>query len=107
KIITHTVVGSILGLLLIYPFLLFLDDQVLTTNLYVFLILVLATISFCFSYLPHYKLYVFNHDRDLLKASILGAVSNLLFNFALVPSYGVMGAAYAQLAGMLVLLFAK
>ncbi|WP_164732247.1 polysaccharide biosynthesis C-terminal domain-containing protein [Flagellimonas oceanensis] len=107
KTLINTLLGSFLGAAFIYPFLIYLDNKTLSADIYVFFVLLLATISFCISYIPHYKLYVFNQDIHLLKASIIGAVCNLFFNFILVPNYGVEGAAYAQFLGMFSLLIAK
>ena len=107
KIILNTGLGSLMGIAFIYPLLFYLDNQTLTSNILVFFVLVFATVSFCISYIPHYRLYVFNKDNNLLKASIIGALVNLFFNFILVPTKGVEGASYAQFLGMFSLLIAK
>lgn len=107
QILNYTMVGSVIGVVLIYPFILLIQNNVLLANLSVFFLLVIATILFCISYIPHYLLYVFDKDISLLKSSILGASINISLNFILVPLYGVTGAALAQIGGMLGLLLSK
>lgn len=107
QMLNYTLAGSIIGIVLIYPFILLIQNDVLLANLSVFFLLVMATILFCVSYIPHYLLYVFDKDMSLLKSSIFGATTNISLNFILVPLYGVTGAAIAQIGGMLVLLLSK
>ncbi|NAS10974.1 oligosaccharide flippase family protein [Poritiphilus flavus] len=107
QVLVNTVVGFLIGAASIYPFLYFFDSPELSENSFVFFVLLMATFFFCCSYIPHYKLYAFKQDHKLLQASVLGAVINLGSNFLLVPKYGVMGAAFAQMLGMLALFLIK
>ena len=107
QILLTTSIGFSLAALAIYPLLLFVDNELLLNNVLIFFVLLLAVAFFCFSYIPHYGLYSFHRDKSLLKASIIGAVVNVLFNFVLVPNYGVLGAAIAQAISMFSLFITK
>ena len=107
QILLTTSIGFSLAALAIYPLLLFVDNELLLNNVLIFFVLLLAVAFFCFSYIPHYGLYSFHRDKSLLKASIIGAVVNVLFNFVLVPNYGVLGAAIAQAISMCSLFITK
>ena len=107
QILYVTAIGFLLAIICIYPLLLYLGNDLLSQNLLVFFVLLLAVSFFCFSYIPHYGLYSFHKDKELLWASLLGAIVNIVANFTLVPKYGALGAAFAQVLSMLSLFLLK
>lgn len=107
QILYTTGIGFLLASVFIYPLLMYLNNDLLTQNIVVFFLLLLAVTFFCFSYIPHYGLYAFHKDKQLLWASLIGAIINIITNFVLVPSYGVLGAAIAQALSMLSLFLSK
>jgi O-antigen/teichoic acid export membrane protein len=107
RIITTTIVGFVLACTCIYPLLLFVGNEELLQNMLVFVLLLLSVVFFCFSYIPHYGLYVYHKDRELLLSSIFGAIAIVILNFIFVPKYGVKGAAIAQVLSMFILFAAK
>ncbi|GGG38991.1 hypothetical protein GCM10011414_05400 [Croceivirga lutea] len=107
KTVTFTLIAMLGSMLLIYPFIYFLDNQLLLNNIYIYFFLAFATSIFCISYLPHYKLYVFDKDKALLISAAIGATLNLIFNFVLVPRLGIFGAVISQIIGMTTLLLSK
>lgn len=108
KEITYTtLVGFILAIIGIIPLLYFLDRPALVDNISVYFILLFAIAFFCLSYAPHYALYVYHKDIYLLKAAFISAFANIIFSFALIANYGVMGAAISQVLSFAVLYFAK
>lgn len=107
RIITTTIIGFVLACICIYPLLLFVDNEELLQNMLAFVLLLLAVAFFCFSYIPHYGLYVYHKDRALLICSIFGAIAIVILNFLLVPKYGINGAAIAQVLSMFILFATK
>ena len=107
QVLYTTGAGSILASICIYPLLYYLDNELLTQSIAIFFLLLLAVVLFCISYIPHYGLYSYHRDRSLLWSSIIGAIVIIAANFAMVPEFGVLGAAVAQVLGMSVLLICK
>ncbi len=107
QLLTTTIIGLVLASFCIYPILLYLQKDILMQNILVFVVLMLACTLFCFSYIPHYGLYAYHRDGELLKASLFGAVIIVLLNFIFVPKFGALGAAWAQAISMLSLLVLK
>tara|TARA_B110000259_G_scaffold110246_1_gene126045 strand:- start:386 stop:613 length:228 start_codon:yes stop_codon:yes gene_type:complete len=62
---------------------------------------------YCFSYITHYALYTYKRDIDILKATILGFIFNIVFSFILIPIYGVLGAAIAQFIAFFIMFIIK
>lgn len=102
-----TVIGFLLSITLIYPLLLYLDKTVLTSQIISYFILLISTTLFCLSFISHYALYSYKKDFDILKATSIGFFFNLLFSFLLIPKYGVIGAAFSQLAAYLAMYIMK
>ncbi len=107
QILYVTGAGFLLASLGIYPVLHYLNNELLTKNIAIFFILLLAVVFFCFSYIPHYGLYSYHKDKSLLWSSVIGAIVIIVANFALVPEFGVFGAAVAQALSMFVLFICK
>jgi len=95
--ILYSTVGITLSLIGIYPLLLFLDKTILFDSIVSYILLLVSTTFFCFSFIPHYALYTYNLDWKILKATFIGAVCNVVGNLLLIPYLGVLGAAIAQL----------
>ena len=100
KTISLTLMSMLGSMVLIYPFVYLLNDEVLINNVGIYFFLAFATGLFCVSYLPHYKLYVFDKDRALLISAAIGALLNVLSNVILVPRFGLFGAVLSQIIGM-------
>ncbi|MGB6151704.1 MAG: oligosaccharide flippase family protein [Pricia sp.] len=107
QVLYTTGAGTILASICIHPLLYYLDNDLLNHNVAIFYLLLMAVMLFCFSYIPHYGLYSYHKDKSLLWSSIIGALSIIVANFMFVPEFGVLGAAVAQVLGMLVLLVSK
>jgi len=99
--------GSLLAAVGIIPLLNFMDNPQLDNNIAAYFLLLLAVVFFCLSYIPHYALYAYHSDKQLLYASVIGAGINVLMNFMVVPKYGVYGASFVQALSMIALLIAK
>jgi O-antigen/teichoic acid export membrane protein len=107
QITRYSILGLILSILFIYPLLWFLDKTVLFESVLSYLILLVSTLLFCFSFIPHYALYTHEKDLDILKATIISFVFNVLLSFILIPEFGILGAAISQLGAFLILLIIK
>lgn len=103
----YTVVGFVLSIICIYPLLWFLDKTVLFDSILSYIILLLSNLIFCFSFISHYALYTYKKDIDILKATVLSFIFNILLSFILIPTFGILGAALSQLSAFLILLIAK
>lgn len=107
QIIQYSILGFILSIIFIYPLLWFLDKTVLFDSLVSYIVLLVSTLLFCFSFIYHYALYTYKKDISILKATILSFVFNILLSFILIPIFGILGAAIAQLFSFCILLIAK
>ena len=68
--------------------------------------ILLMTAAVNFLYRPFYDaMIVLNHEREVFKVTILGAVLNIALNFFLIPHYSLYGAAAATLVTYSLLLF--
>ena len=102
-----TTIGLVLSILFIYPLLMYLDKTILFDNILSYIILLFSTMLYCFSYITHYALYTYKRDIDILKATILGFIFNIVFSFILIPIYGVLGAAIAQFIAFFIMFIIK
>lgn len=106
-ITSATIVVSVF-LILVFPFAAdFMKDPQFLETRSTFLVLLLASIIQNLSFIPHYDLYARSFDRDLMWATILGAVVNIGLNVLLIPKFGILGAAWATATAFLTLLVAK
>lgn len=106
-IIGGAVVLSILAALLIEPVLSLVGKQVFVDYLDVFWIMLVAVMLLCVSYIPHYSLFVRNRDKAIVVSSLAAVVIGLLANAALVPEYGLKGAAISSVCAMTTILVVK
>tara|TARA_R110000764_G_scaffold236142_1_gene331072 strand:+ start:6645 stop:7865 length:1221 start_codon:yes stop_codon:yes gene_type:complete len=107
QILTFTTLGTVLSLIFIYPLLLFLDNSLFFENLLSYIILLISSFIFCFSFIPHYALYTYKFDSGILFAVILGTITNFMFSFIFVPLYGLLGASVSQLTAFIVIYIVK
>ncbi len=105
--IQYTVAGVVLSSIFIYPLLVYLDKIVFFENILSYFIILASTMFYCFSYISHYALFSHNRDWEILMATILGFVFNIVFSFILIPRYGILGAAISQLIGFSVVFVGK
>lgn len=68
-----------------------------------FLLLCLSEMVFNLTLIFHYILYVRKNDFSVVKATIAAAFTNILLNFALIPPWGINGAALATLLSFIML----
>ncbi|MFN3940265.1 MAG: polysaccharide biosynthesis C-terminal domain-containing protein, partial [Chitinophagales bacterium] len=94
-------------LVIIYPIILFLNNDAFLADFDAFIVLVIAEMIFNGSLIFHYILYVRKSDVSIVKATIAAAVLNILLNFILIPEYSILGAAMASLFSFTALMFAK
>lgn len=107
QILRFTILGTVLSLLFIYPLLLFLDNALFFENMLSYLILLISSFIFCFSFIPHYALYSYKIDSGILLAVIIGTITNLIVSYILVPPYGLLGASVSQLTAFVVIYIVK
>tara|TARA_R110000868_G_scaffold150063_3_gene372969 strand:+ start:29884 stop:31113 length:1230 start_codon:yes stop_codon:yes gene_type:complete len=107
QIFIYSIIGTVLSLLGIYPLLHFLDKTVLFDSIFSYIILLLSSAFFSFSFVSHYALYSFNLDWKILKATLIGVFFNLVASFLLIPKYGILGAAVSQFISFFMLFIAK
>ena len=103
----YSVLGFILSIIFIYPLLLFLDRMVLFDSILSYILLLVSTLLFCFSFISHYSLYTYKKDLQILIATSLSFIFNILLSFILIPTFGVLGAAISQLLAFFILLVFK
>ena len=60
-------------------------------------LLLAGQVVLCFSFIPNCVLYAYKRDRAILISVLIAATVTIMLNFALIPGYGVMGAAIAGL----------
>ena len=101
---TRVSVGSaLLGLVILiaahYLFS-YLEKPEFDQNFLTFIILLFAGVIVNLSLVPHYALYARAKDSSLMWAVLFGAVVNLVLNYLLIPSYGMLGAAWATLVAV-------
>jgi O-antigen/teichoic acid export membrane protein len=112
KTLTLSIIsGSILislFLILVFPFAAdFMKNPQFFETRSTFIVLLLGHIAQNLSFIPHYVLYARSFDRDLLWATLSGAIVNIGLNLLWVPKFGILGAAWATTAAFTVLLGAK
>ncbi len=93
-----TLLLSLALYLFIEPFLTFVGKEEMTANLGIFLWLLLGASLLCLSQIGHYILYIHGADKTILTASGVAAALNTVLNFALIPAYGLQGAAISTTA---------
>mgnify|MGYP001257675029 FL=1 len=103
----YSIIGIVLSIICIYPLLWFLDKTVLFQSVVSYLLLLVSTLFFCFSFISHYALYVNKKDIEILKATIISFIFNILLSFILIPKFGVVGAAVAQLSTFIIMYVIK
>jgi len=74
---------------------------------YIFFILSLANVALNLSFVYHYVIYAYHKDWQILKATAIAAVANILLNLWLIPIWGIAGAAVATLVSFLLILLIK
>ncbi len=107
QIIQYSIAGFTLSIIFIYPLLWFLDKTILFSSIFSYILLLFSTLCFCFSFIYHYALYVYKKDLEILKATFISFIFNIVFSYLLIPSFGVLGAAISQLLAFSILLTIK
>jgi O-antigen/teichoic acid export membrane protein len=91
----------------IRPALYLVGKEAFASRLPIFWIMLGAVALLTLSYIPHYGLYVRRKDKTIIGTAIAALVVALAVNAALVPAYGVSGAAWATFSGMATLCVLK
>lgn len=107
EVIKFTSIGIVLSLILIYPLVKFLEEPLLISNLYSYIILLFSTALFCISFISHYALYTYHKDNQILFSTTVSFIANLFFSFLLIPKFGIMGASVSQLISYILMLVLK
>lgn len=102
-----TILSAGFLLAIIYPIIIFLNNDAFLTDFNAFIVLVIAEMIFNASLIFHYILYVRKNDISIVKATIAAAVLNILLNFILIPEYSILGAALASTLSFVSLMLAK
>lgn len=98
--VTAVSLGLILILLVgIGPLVMLLGRPEVDSHRAVFLILLGGAALSNMATLPYYRLYARSLDVTIMVASVIGAAVNVALNVVLVPSHGLMGAAWATVLG--------
>jgi O-antigen/teichoic acid export membrane protein len=101
-------IGLLVVLSILLPILLIIINKTeYLSDFYVFLLLALSNFFLNLSFLYHYILYAHKKDWLIFKATLVGAIINILFNFILIPYLGIGGAAISTFFSFLVILFLK
>ncbi len=106
-ILYGTLLLSLALYLLIGPFLAFVGKEEMTTNRGIFQWLLLGAALLCLSQIGHYILYIHRADKTILTASLIGAALNTALNIALIPAYGLQGAAISTVTACTAMAFLK
>jgi O-antigen/teichoic acid export membrane protein len=88
----------------ITPILRLVDKSIYGESLGVFYLLLGAALIRCLADLPIYALYAKHRDLQLLVVNVLAVGVSIAVNLLLVPVLGLLGAAFAAVAGALTLL---
>lgn len=100
-------IAAIMLGVLIKPLLILVAKDVFMANLSIFYILLLGYILFGLSNIGHYILYINNSEKFILYSSLICCITNLVFNYSLIPKYGIKGASLSLVISMLMLLLLK
>lgn len=92
------------GLALILPF---LNDAIYAEHLPAYFVLLTSAVVGTCALAPHYLLYAAGRERSILAAHLAGLVTMSAASWALVPEFGIEGAAAASLLAALVLFAVK
>jgi len=111
KLFIHTVSGAtgiaIVATVSVTIFLHVVDKSLYQQYIAVYWILLISTIINVVAQVPHYALYAKKKDKSILVSSLVALVVSLTMNLILTPKYGLIGAAFSNLASMLSLIIVK
>lgn len=105
KTIIATIVGALLALLLIQPFLEILGRNEYFSYLNIFYIFLLSQALMCASDFFQLDLYVRNMDKEIMYSSLLSGLLTFIIQVILVFLYGIYGAVTATLLGVIILTY--
>lgn len=91
----------------IQPIILLINKQIYMHYLTAYWVLLISGIVSLIGQIPHYALYVRRKDGEILLSTIIALVAVLIMNILLVPKYGITGAAYSTLAGIIIMVSIK
>ncbi|MBC8046805.1 MAG: polysaccharide biosynthesis C-terminal domain-containing protein [Fimbriimonadaceae bacterium] len=103
QIIYYTCGAFILLIAGVIPVLFFLDKPEFSENIPVFILLSFSKAILSLSLIFHYILYIRRRDRQIVIATIIGAVITIALNFIMIPVIGMIGAAISTLTGLCLL----
>ncbi len=93
--------------IIIYPLLHLVEKTELFHSIDVFFIMIATRFIFNISLIYHFKLYVAKKDKVIMMSTITALFFNVLLNFILIPSYGLVGGAMATLVSIMVMMGGK
>jgi len=103
NLLAVALLSGIMYVVLVYV----IQKQSYLTHLPSFILLAVAEMIFNISLIFHYILYVRKNDFAIVKATLVAAFTNILLNFALIPDWGINGAALSTLLSFVMLVLMK
>ena len=107
QVVKYSVIGFLISIIGIYPLLLFLNKEELFDYFTSYLILLLSTVLYCISYIPHFALYAYGKDLKILLVNIIVLCINLVLGFIFIPKYSIIAVAIIQIICFLILFLLK
>lgn len=95
RVILIGFVLSIFAILFVQLSLAYIGKESFYQEIHVFYILLLSNLVMNLSFIPHYCLYAMKRDRILFYTTIIGSIASIIMNYALIPRFGIKGAALA------------
>ncbi len=87
--------------------LMYIEKTEYLSQIYIFILLLLANMALNWSFLYHFIIYAFKKDWKIFKATAWAAMINILLNIILIPYWGIGGAALATLVSFFILVVLK
>lgn len=107
KVWVISIIAAILVFILIFPALNFIGKLQFFSELETFALLLFAVFLLNVSFVPHYILYAFKMDTEVMICTVIAAVINITANFILIKSYGIVGTAISAVISYAFLLIVK
>ena len=107
SLIIHVFISSLFILLIIKPLLIWQNKAEFENYLPLIYFLIVGAGLMNYSLLYHFKLYIYNKDKALLKSMVISAVLSLLLTISLTYFYGIYGTATAFVISSFILFYMR
>jgi len=81
--------------------------EIYNQYLNVYYILIVANVILNISLIPHYIMYVKKKDNLIMKITVAGAITNLIFNYIFIQTWGLTGVAYSSVISFFLIFVLK